>query len=101
MDGPKVPSSKAEASAVLCAMNEARAHGFRKPMFLSDGQEVVHTINGTFDWSIDPILLDIKILANDFETADFSFIPRKWNLVAHNFAQGPYSKNYGVRNVAL
>ena len=62
---------------------------------------MVRAINGSFDWSIDPIFHDIKILANDFETADFSLYIPQLNLFAHKFAKGSYSKDHRVGNAVL
>ena len=49
--------------SVLTALEMARKNGFGRLGVLLDAQEVVHALKGGFDWSIYPIILDIRALA--------------------------------------
>ena len=40
-------------------------------------------LNGSSDWSINAIVLDILNLSSEFESIVFAFIPRRFNKVAH------------------
>ena len=75
--GPKVFSSKeAEERAVCFAVMIAKAKGFPKVCVLPDAKEVVDSLNGCYDWAINPIILDIKDLVSSFVYVRFSFVPR-------------------------
>lgn len=47
-------------------------------------------MKGSSDWSIDPISQDIKSLAFEFESIDFTFIPSKLTYTVHNLVKSSY-----------
>ena len=59
---------KPEAWAILTALKEASSSRLCKSHLLSDALQVICSINGSLDWSIHPILLDIKDLSVGFYT---------------------------------
>ena len=63
-------------------MKSLKDRGFSKAHVMSVVPEVVQAINGNFDWSIDPILQDIKHFSNSFDSIVFSYIPRDYNVIA-------------------
>lgn len=65
--------------------------GLSKVRVFSDSKEVVHAINGGFNWDINPIILDIATLVSEFQYVDFVFIPRNLNVVAYLLAKLSYS----------
>ena len=48
------------------------------------------------DWSIHPILLDIREVMSTFEVISFSHVPRRFNSFAHELAK----KSYGLGALA-
>ena len=61
IQGLKIDSAKeAEAKAILAALDKVRKNGFVRLRILMDEKEVVQGLNGEYDWSINPIILDIK-----------------------------------------
>lgn len=90
-DGSKVNSPKeAEARAILHTLKEATTQGFNKIQLLSNAYEVILAINGLMDWSIHPILLDIKDFSFKFEGISFAHILRNVNVFAHELAKMSY-----------
>ncbi|XXG74694.1 hypothetical protein AAC387_Pa07g3349 [Persea americana] len=72
LDGSKVSSPKEpEPRAILRALTEASLRGFQNILLLPDALEVVIVINGSPDWSVHPMLLDIKVLSTEFEDISF------------------------------
>lgn len=69
------------------SLKETSLQGFHKIHLLSDALQVVLAINGLSDWSIHPILLDIKGLSTELE--DISF-PRPLNSFTHKLAMNSY-----------
>ncbi|XXG53836.1 hypothetical protein AAC387_Pa03g1865 [Persea americana] len=67
IQGPEVASPKeAKVRAILIALKKARKNGFDKVCVLIDAKEVVHVLKGDRNWSISPIIVDIKALATFF-----------------------------------
>ena len=67
---------EAEPRVVFFALVIAKAKGFPKVCVLPDAKEVVDSLNGCYDWAINPIILDIKDLVSSFVYVRFSFVPR-------------------------
>lgn len=86
--GPKLHSSKeAEASANLFALKKASCMGLSRIALFLDAKEVIDSINGQEDWTINPIILDIKSQCSGFSLVRFFFVPRTMNVVAHVLAK--------------
>lgn len=67
IQGPKVTTSKkAEMRASLAALEKAKEIGFERVRVLMDAKEVVQDLKCDRDWSINPIILDVKALASSF-----------------------------------
>ena len=82
--GPKVFSSKeAKARAIRHAFMRAKDMSLARVSILSDSKGVVMTLNGSSDWSINVIVLDILNLSSEFGSIIFAFIYRRLNKVAH------------------
>ena len=88
---PKLISSKeGEARAILFALKEDSSRGFLKVVLFLDAKEMVDTINGQMDWTINPIILDIKYQCSCFSVVEFLFITRTSNVAAHVLAKHCY-----------
>ena len=93
-DGPKVAScKKTEAMAVLTGIKRPIENGFVRVHVWLDAKEMVQAIKGNFDWSINPIISDIKKLDLIFAHMEFSYIRRLLNSIAHLLAKHCYSSN--------
>lgn len=55
-----------------------------------NASEVVHTINGNFNWAINSIISDIKKLSLTFVHVEFSYIPKSLNYAADSLAKLAY-----------
>ena len=64
---------------------------------MSNAYEVILAINGLMDWSIHPILLDIKDFNSKFEEISFAHVPRNVNVFAHELVKLSYGSSSHVR----
>ncbi|RWR95049.1 hypothetical protein CKAN_02437100 [Cinnamomum micranthum f. kanehirae] len=81
--GPKLTSFKeAEARVILFALKEASSKGLSKVTLFADVKEVVDTINGKMNCTINPITFDNKLQCI-FSFVEFLFIPRICNEAPH------------------
>lgn len=57
---------------------------------------VVQALNSDFDWAINYVIADIKLLLSIFAQVEFSFIPRILNSAAHSLAKFCNSSNQDI-----
>ena len=85
-----------EAKAALFAVQEARLLSYPLISFEGDNLQVCNAIclsNYSPDWSIAPILRDIKALMEDHVSWTLSHVRREANLLAHNVAKWAVSEH--------
>ncbi|XXG86447.1 hypothetical protein AAC387_Pa11g1342 [Persea americana] len=98
VDGFKINTPKeAEARAILHMLKEATSQGFSKIQLLSNACEGILAINGLMDWSIHPILLDIKDFNSKFKEISFAHVHRNVNVFARELAKMSYGSSSHVR----
>lgn len=57
--------------AILATIKRDIENGYTSLHMLMDVKEVVQTLNGDFDWAINPIIVDIKKLILNFLMLSF------------------------------
>lgn len=77
-------------------MDNAGKNGFVRLRILMDTKEVVQAMKGEYDWSINPIILNIRALASCFCFMDFDYIPWPLNGLAHRLAKLFYYVKQGI-----
>ena len=86
--GPRVISAKeAETRALHFALNAIKDCIFSRVRVHMDALEVVRSIKGSKDWSIQPLVGDILKCLKHFGSFETFFIPRDLNRVAHYLAK--------------
>ncbi|KAL6279433.1 hypothetical protein ACE6H2_016314 [Prunus campanulata] len=76
----------AEAEAALRGLSLAKRKGFSKVMLETDSTILKQSVEGKTNngaWSILPTILEIRRLANRFQSVEWSWIPRSINKAAH------------------
>ncbi|CAL9025955.1 unnamed protein product [Prunus brigantina] len=76
----------AEAEAALRGLYLAKRKGFSKVMLETDSTILKQSVEGMTNngaWSILPTILEIRRLANSFQSVEWSWIPRSINKAAH------------------
>ena len=63
---------------------------------MSDAKEVIQVLKEADDWSIRPIISDIKGITSLFNFVIFYFIPRSLNGQAHKLAKLCFSINNDI-----
>lgn len=61
--------------AVLTHIKKAIENGFTGVHVVLDAREVIQAIKGNFDWSINPVISEIKKLALNFAHMEVFFFP--------------------------
>lgn len=80
-------AKEAEARAILHALFKSEWSGHSKIHIFPDTQEIMESINGKGDQSINSITGDINPLSSSTTNTRFSYIPRKFNSAAHLLAK--------------
>ena len=86
-DQESFPAKEAETRALLFAPNAIKDCRFSKVRIHMDAVEVVRSIKGSNDWSIQPRVGDILKCLKHFGSFETVFIPRYLNGVAHYLAK--------------
>jgi len=83
----------AEALAIREAVERALQKGWSKVHILSDAKNVIQMLqkNLITSWEIETICEDVWRLMKSFEEIEIIYIPRTWNVLAHNLAKNSIS----------
>ncbi|KAF3626617.1 putative omega-hydroxypalmitate O-feruloyl transferase-like [Capsicum annuum] len=74
----------AEALAIRIALEKAQENGWTKVQILLDAKNLVDMKKTVASWEIDTMCEYIWKLMRMFEEVSIIYIPRSWNMVAHN-----------------
>ncbi|PON90390.1 Ribonuclease H-like domain containing protein [Trema orientale] len=85
-----------EAFAIRCALELARINRRTKIICEGDCLHVISALQMKKEphWSILPIIEDSLLIAKSFSSCFFSWVPRKFNVMAHSVAQWARRNGY-------